>query len=244
MARDRATAKPKRSQTPYTTPKDSTIFYLQKKRVAPTLQAILTLQQRDDTSGKFTRKLGQQRRALTVAAEHISEERFDLVKKFGEKYPQVYPATLPGTDTPHPQAGQPHPNAGEYTPVYATEEGTGKPLFKKDSAGNDTAERVVLPDNYNIGDPVGFDAAVKELFEEFIAVECPAFLLEPAGPGSTPELDMFKNIKGAVTDPLYDLEQGAPTTKKPDNIGPALKVEDGGAKTDGAAAPEPDRTAP
>lgn len=238
MAKDKAATTPNRA----TQPNNLTTFYLKKKRVGTALMAIRELQKREDTSGKFARKLGQQRRALAAAAESIEGEREDLVKKHGAKFPAVYPDKLP-TGEAHPQAGQPHPQAGEFTPVYATKEDGVSPVYKKDSAGNDTTERIALPDQYNISEPLAFKQDEKDLFEEITVVSCPAFLLTPAGEGSTPELDMFKQIRGAILDPLYDLEEGAETTVKPDGFGPKL-VDDAEPKTTPEEPTAEDRSAP
>jgi hypothetical protein len=151
-------------------------FFLRKKSVRPALHALTGtqpnhlqpqgsagLQDRTDLSGKFSRRLAGIRRALQRADDDVIEERKDLTKRHGEKFPDFLADGV-----------TPHPKAGEYTPVYATDN-FGAPIFKKDAAGNDTEERVVLHDNYNLKDPNAFEKEFKAMLNEFIVVECVGF---------------------------------------------------------------------
>jgi hypothetical protein len=158
-------------------------FFVRKGAVESMLMAIAALQERPDTSGKFTRKVGQNRRALSSVMDSIREERRDLVKKHAETYPDG------------------HDKAGEPTPVYLTDQNTREPVFKKDAAGNDTEERIVVPDQYNLGDPMAFQKDLTELGREWCVVECPGF--KPS------DFEAFKGIAGKITDPLMDLEIGS-----------------------------------
>lgn len=201
-----------------TPPADTTRFYLKKMQVRPALQAVMELQKREDISGKFARKVGRVRRALTKADEEINQQRQDLVVAHAEKYP----------------AG--HEKAGQPTPVYATDP-QGNPMFKKDEAGNDTDERVVVHDQYNVADPGAFSRDFKELLDEVIVVECPCF--------KTDEINGFKSVRGDIVDKIMDLEEGADTTIRPE--GKTLElVRDGDGEGAGAEAEEPleERTAP
>lgn len=194
-----------------TAPKDTTTFYLKKSAIRPALVAITQLQQRDDIPGKLARKLGRIRRALNVADEEIQAQRQDLVAAHAEKYPEG------------------HELAGKPTPAYMVNE-KGEPVFKKDKEGNDTEERIVVPDQYNILDPMAFNRDWKEMLEEIIVVACPCFLVPPDPKDGIPELERFKGIKGSIVDPLMDLEEGAETTIAPDDRKPLALVEEDGAE--------------
>lgn len=205
-----------------TLPADTTRFYLKKSYVRPIAQAISDLQQRTDLSGKFARKVGRVRRAVTKADEEIQSQRQDLVLAHAEKYPEG-----------HPEAGQP-------TPVYATDQ-NGQPIFKKDKAGNDLDERVVVPDQYNVADPGEFQRDFKAMLEEIIVVECPCFKED--------EFNSFKGISGKIVDPLMYLEEGADTTIAPEDLKTLelVREEDDDRTADETPAIETaseDRTAP
>lgn len=150
-------------------------------------QGLSGLQDRDDCSGKFGRRVGTNRRALERAHEEINEERKALIKEHSEKFPEG------------------HERAGEPTPVYRmiqTAEGE-KPIFKKDSAGNDTDEREIIPDEFNLRDREAFNRDLKEMMEECIVIECPGFTVD--------EFNSFKKIAPRIVDPLLDLEVGGET---------------------------------
>lgn len=183
-------------------PKDTTTFYLQKSAIRPALMAIQQLQQRDDIPGKLARKVGRIRRALTSADEEIQAQRQDLVIAHAEK-----------------------DAAGEPTPAYMVDD-KGTPMYKKDKEGNDTEERIVIPDQYNISNPMEFNRDWKEMLKEMIVVVCPCFNVPPDPKDGIPELERFKGIKGAIVDPLMDLEEGADTTIAPDEHKPLALVND------------------
>lgn len=185
-------------------------FYIQKKWIQPMLVAMqgspgnppysaatAGLKDRSDVSGKFARKVGQNRRALEKAFEMIGDERQALVKHHAEKFPEL--EIVDGVERPHPQAGN-------TTPVYQTDQ-QGRPMFKKDKAGNDTDERVSLPDQYNLADPVAFQRDLKQMMEEWTVIECPGF--------TSDDFNSFKTIEPRIIDPLMDLEVDAPTTASP-----------------------------
>jgi hypothetical protein len=203
----------------------TTKFYFRKKQIAGLLGNIMALQQRDDLSGKFARKVGRVRRALAAAHESIGLERKDLVQRNAEKFPEG------------------HEKAGEYTPVYATGPDGVTPIFRKDPNGNDTTERIPVPDQFNVADPRKFDDELKELMEEYLVVECPAFPIA--------ETEAFVKIKGSISDALLDLEEDAETTKVPDGFKPALALVEDEDDAPAPAAPavedkseESGRTAP
>lgn len=203
---------------------DLATFYLKKGKLPNLLNCVARLQQRDDLSGKFARKVALIRRPLAALVDDLNEERQALVKAHAEKYP----------------AG--HDKAGEFKPVYMEEQGTGKPVFKKDENGNDTDERVVIPDQYALKDPELFTKDVRAMLEEYVAFTCPAFKLS--------ELESFKNIRGEVMDALLDIEEGADSTAKPEGFSerPALELVKDEPKDEPAAPAaveaEGDRTAP
>lgn len=167
---------------------DLTTFYLPKGRIHKLGEAIVRLQQRDDLSGKFARKVAIQRRAVTAALEAIQEERLALVKANAERYP----------------AG--HEKAGDFTPVYATGP-DGQRLKKKDDAGNDTDEFIPIPDQFNLKDTGAFNAEVKELMEEVQAITLPHMKIG--------ELEAFKSIRGDIMDALLEIEEGSTNTERP-----------------------------
>jgi hypothetical protein len=169
-------------------PADSTTFYLKKSYVRPIAQAVSDLQQRTDLSGKFARKVGRVRRAITKADEEIQAQRQDLVLAHAEKHPEG------------------HADAGKPTPVYATGP-AGEPMFKKDKAGNDTDERIIVPEQYNVADPGAFQVDFKAMLDEVMTLECPCFKED--------ELNSFKGISGKIIDALMYLEEGAETTIAP-----------------------------
>jgi hypothetical protein len=192
--------------------KDTTTFYLKKSAIRPALVAINQLQQRDDLPGKMARKVGRIRRALSAADEEIQAQRQDLVVAHAEKYPEG------------------HELAGKPTPAYMVNE-KGEPVFKKDAQGNDTEERIVVPDQYNILDPMAFNKDWREMLEEVMVVACPCFLAPADSKEGIPELERFKGIKGAIVDPLLDLEEGADTTIAPEERKPLALVPEGEAAT-------------
>ncbi len=187
--------------------KDTTTFYLKKSAVTQALVAISQLQQRDDIPGKMARKIGRIRRSLAAVYEEIQAQRQDLVVAHSEKYPEG------------------HELAGSPTPAYMVDE-KGEPKFKKDAQGNDTEERIVIPDQYNILDPMAFNKEWKEMLEEIIIVSCPCFLVPPDPKDGIPELERFKGIKGSIVDPLLDLEEGADTTIPPEEKQPLAIVRE------------------
>lgn len=179
---------------------DLATFYLAKERLAPLNQALARLMQREDLSGKFARKVALQRRGIREASESLDEERLELIKRHAERFPKFLEDGV-----------TPHPKAGEFKPVYQMQQnpttGEQTPVYKKDAAGNDTDERVIIPDQYDLVDPVAFTKDWKDALKEIIAVTLPAMKLA--------ELEAFKNIRGDVMDALLDIEEGAPTTVKP-----------------------------
>ena len=208
-------------------PADTTTFYLKKAYVRPIAQAINQLQARTDLSGKFARKVGRVRRMIAKADDEIQEQRKDLSIAHAEKYPEG-----------HAEAGQP-------TPVYQVGP-QGEAIFKKDKAGNDTSERVTLPDQLNIADPVAFQTDYKAMLDELIVVTCPCFTED--------EFNFFKGISGHIVDPLMYLEEGCETTIEPKDFKRGLelvgdgeddlkKIEPPALEPDAPTADE-DRTAP
>jgi hypothetical protein len=172
---------------PATVRPDQTTFFLEKGRVRPILLAIFALQKRDDLSGKFAKKLGIIRRAIAHADEEVVAQRQDLLEVHAEK-----------------------DDLGKFLPVYA-EHPDGRPIFVKDDKGNDTEERMIVPDQYRLKDRKAYEQAIKDLVKEIIVVECPCFHTKDG----VPELELFKSVKGEVIDLLLDLEEGADTTKAP-----------------------------
>lgn len=173
-------------------------FYVTKRAIRPMLiaiqgappspfqpQGVPGLQDRDDLSGRFARKVGQNRRALAKADEIIVEERKDLVELHAEKYP-----------ADHELAGQP-------TPVYSIKD-DGSPVFKRDAAGNETTERMVRQGEFNVADPDAFRRDFEAMLDEIIVVECPGFTVD--------DFNKFKSIAPRIVDPLMDLEVDGPTT--------------------------------
>jgi hypothetical protein len=221
-----------------------TRFFVQKKAIVPMLNAIKGGQQnqftppvkgladREDSSGKFARKIGQNRRALERIADMMQEERQDLVKKHAERFPEV--EIVNGVEQPHPQAGQ-------TTPVYATAQDGVTPLFKKNRAGQDTEERVIAPDQYNLADPMGFQRDTKELLEEWVVIECPGFTVD--------EFETFKGIAPRIVDPLMDLEVGGASNASPDEQIAAYRTtaamyEAAAARMESAATSQDERDHP
>lgn len=180
---------PAKAQNIATQRPDLVTFYLPKERILSLGQAIAALQQRDDLSGKFARKTSYQRRHVLAAVEELNEDRLEMVKRHAEKFPVG------------------HAKAGEFTPVYA-QKNDGSPLFKTDANGNDTDERVVVQDQYNLVDVAAFNAEWKESMKEVVAIALPAMKVG--------ELEAFSKIRGQIMDALVDIEEGAETTKKPE----------------------------
>jgi hypothetical protein len=208
-------------------------FFVRKKTVRPMLHALTGtqpnqfqpggapgLQDRTDLSGKFSRRLGAIRRALSAADASIIEDRKDLTLRHAEKFPAL------------DKDGNAHPKAGQPTPVYALD-GMGNPVFKKDAAGNDTDERIVSPDQYNVADPIAFEREFKAMLEEFIVVECVGFTED--------DFNAFKVTPGQnspigkIIDPLIDLERGGETEATPEEQADGARREgedaDGGSRT-------------
>lgn len=181
-----------------------TIFFVPKGNVAPMLTAITGqpahrhlppvkgLLDRDDSTGKFARTVGRNRRAIELAHKAVQAESDDLLEHHAERYPATH--LLDGAAVPHPKAGQP-------TPVYATQE-NGAPVFRKDDAGKDTTERVVAAGQFNIADMVAYQKDMREMLSEYIAIECVGFTDE--------EFDAFRAIAPRLVDPLLDIEIGGP----------------------------------
>lgn len=219
---------------PSTVRPDVLVFYLPKDRILALGQAIPALQQRDDLSGKFARKVTYQRRAVLAAVEALNDERQSFVKAHAERFPKF---EKDGTT--------PHPKAGDFTPVYATKP-DGSPLYKTDANGNDTDERVVIPDQYNIVDVAAFQKEWKEALREVVAITLPPFKIG--------ELEAFKQIRGNVMDSLVDIEEGSDYLAKPEGwegsdgaTGPKLVKDEPPADappTSEPAAEDGDRTAP
>lgn len=199
-------------------------FYVRKKNVRPMLHALTGtqpnnyqpqgapgLQDRTDLSGKFARRLAGIRRALTAADAQVIEERKDLTFRHASKFPEFEKDGV----TPHPKAGQP-------TPVYAINPQDGSPVFKKDHAGNDTEERIVLADNYNLADQQAFEKEFKALLDEFIVVQCVGFTdddfnaFKPA-PGQNSPI-------GKIVDALSDLIRDGETEATPAEQAAALQL--------------------
>jgi hypothetical protein len=199
-----------------TPPKDTTKFYHKKSAITPILTAIGQLKEREDTTGKFARKVGRIRRAHTVAYEEIQHQRQDLVIENAVRY-----------SADHPDEDK----RGKPTPVYLTGE-RGEPVFKLAEDGSPTEERVIVPDQYNIKDPMAYQKAMKEFMDEIIVVECPAFLMPASMGGSlneekaVPELERFQKIAGKIIDPLLDLEEGSAATIPPSSGEPLQLVKD------------------
>ncbi len=201
-----------------------TKFFVPKRTVRPMLHALTGtqpnpyqpqgapgLQDRTDLSGKFSRRLGAIRRALTAADASVIEDRKELTLRHAEVFPAL------------DKDGQPHPKAGKPTPVYATHPQTGAPIFKKDDAGNDTDERIVNADQYNLADPNAFEKEFKAMLEEFIVIECVGFTENDfnaftAAPGQNSPI-------GKLIDPLMDLERDGPTDATPEQQAAALEAK-------------------
>lgn len=198
-------------------------FFVRKKTVRPMLHALTGtqpnqfqpggapgLQDRTDLSGKFSRRLGAIRRALSAADASIIEDRKDLTLRHAEKFPAL------------DKDGNAHPKAGQPTPVYALD-GMGNPVFKKDAAGNDTDERIVSSDQYNVADPIAFEKEFKAMLEEFIVIECVGFTED--------DFNAFKVTPGQnspigkIIDPLIDLERGGDTEATPEQQADALDAK-------------------
>jgi hypothetical protein len=207
---------------PATVANNTIRFYLANKRMPVILMGIQKMQARDDITGKFARKLGQQRRAITAAMEEVQRQQGDLLETHKERYPEG-----------HPQAGQP-------TPVYAKKP-DGSALFKQDKEGKDTDEREIDPNQFNLVDPKAYNKDLNDLYDEISVVECPAFLVHDpgdAGANWQPELDRFKTVNGGAFDACMDLEEDADTTIAPDG------VSEPAAEPAGAASDTEDRGAP
>lgn len=186
------------------------LFYVQKKHINAMLVALqgaagnqftpptTGLKDRGDLSGKFARRVGQNRRALERIAEMIGEERQELVKIHAAKYPEVI--IVDGEEQPHPKAGEP-------TPVYQSDPQTGAPIFVQDRAGNPTDERAIVPDQYNVSDPMKFQKDLREMMDEFVVVECVGFTAD--------EFQTFTKIEPRLIDPLMDIEVDGPKTATP-----------------------------
>lgn len=172
---------------PATIAPDTAAFYIPKGRVRVMLLACIAMQKRDDLSGKFAKKLGRIRRALTTADEEVVAQQNDVLEAF----------TLKADGKP--------------VPVYAETE-DGKPIFGKDDKGNDTDVRVVVPGRFQLTDQKAYGEALKELAKEVVVVRCPAF--RSAG-DAVPELELFKAVRGEIIDALQDLEEDSPLTKSP-----------------------------
>lgn len=206
-------------------PLSTTVFYIPKGRLATLMGGVQRMQQREDISGKFARKLGRQRRALLKALEDAQAEQDDLLDRHKERYP----------------AG--HALKGEVVPVYLEE--NGKPVFKKDDAGNDTEERITVPNSHRLIDPAAYERDMREFLREVTVVECPAFLVaDPTGRDQNfvPELDVYKAVHGAAFDACMDLEEDAPTTVAPIPTGMDPFDDDDDVRA--AKATDEDRSAP
>jgi hypothetical protein len=188
--------KPAAVPHPSTQRPDEETFYLPKERVLALGQAIPALQARDDLSGKFARKVTYQRRRVLAAVEELNEERLEHVKRHAERFPKF-----------EKDGVTPHPKAGEFTPVYA-QKPDGSALFKTDANGNDTDERLVIPEQYNIVDVGAFQREWKEALREVVAIKLPPFKVG--------ELEAFKQIRGNVMDSLVDIEEGSEYQTKPE----------------------------
>ncbi len=197
-------------------------FFVRKKAVRPMLHALTGtqpnpyqpqgapgLQDRTDISGKFARRLASIRRALSAADTEIIDDRKALTLQHAAKFPDLEADGV----TPHSQAGQP-------TPVYAVDQQTGAPIFKKDKAGNDTDERVVMLEQYNLADPAAFERDFKAMLDEFIVVECVGFTEDDfnafkVAPGQNSPI-------GKIIDPLVDLVRDGETEATPAEQATAL----------------------
>lgn len=198
-------------------------FFVRKKSVRPMLHALTGtqpnpyqphgspgMQDRTDLSGKFASRLAGIRRALTRADEDVIEERRALTLRHAERFPEFESDGV----TPHPQAGKP-------TPVYAMAADGVTPLFKKDKAGNDTEERQVMHDQYNLVDPDAFEREFKSLLNEFTVVDCIGFTQD--------DFNAFKSSPqqnsplGKIIDMLSDLVRDGETEATPEEQAKALE---------------------
>jgi hypothetical protein len=183
-----------------TQPKDVRKFYIKTGRIQVDLAGVQSMQQRDDISGKFARKCSQIARVLRQKLEELMEDEKALQEKHKRKFPEG------------------HPRAGEVEPVYAIDEKTGDPVFKKDSAGNDTQEREIVQGAFSYVDPIKYQQERLEMLKEYVVVEVPCFLVvDPDNKDDkfVPELDRFGKVKGTAWDACADFEDGAPTMTPP-----------------------------
>ncbi len=179
---------------------DATDFFIKKGRIAILLNGIQSMQKRDDISGKFARKCTQIGRALRIALEALMEEEKDLQELHKKKYPEG------------------HADAGKVMPVFAIDERTGAPVFKKDAGGNDTTEREIVPGGFEYSDVVQYNKDRMDMLKEYVVINAPCFRVtdpEAKDDKYVPELDRFGKVSGAAWDACADFEEGSPCTTPP-----------------------------
>lgn len=188
---------PKPASSIHSIAPDTKHFFFPKGRVRVILIAIIGLQKRDDLSGKFAKKLGRMRRAFTEVDEALVAEQNETLERFTKKGDDDKPL-----------------------PFYATTE-DGNPIFKKDDKGNDTEERIPIPNRFQLTDAKAYQQELKEMARELVTVECSSFLaLE-----GVPELDLFKAVNGEIIDALQDLEEGSESTLSVEDRVAALRAQ-------------------